>query len=177
VTALFIVAACTLLNFAAGRKEWLPFGLSFRPLFAIAPAFAALCFAVLPWWIVVVPGLGARSVPVLALAFAAAFVLWRGPSWGHVYQLGHVVPTNRPAPWHERMCQRLAGGNVYGAALIRHAYLLPPLLAIGLWPALALPVGIVAAYAFAIRINRPVVAAEPIAGALWGLLIVIGAMS
>lgn len=161
IPALLVVAACALLNFAAGRKEWIPFGLSFRPLFAIAPAFALLAYLTLPL--------------LTAAAFAVAFVTWRGPSWGHVYQLGHVVPTDRPAPWHERLCQRLAGGNVYGAALLRHCYLLPPLLAVGLWPALALPPAIVAAYWLAIRVGRPVVLAEPLAGAAWGALMVAAA--
>lgn len=161
-TYALVILACAVLNYAAGRKEWIPFGLSFRPLFAIAPAFAGLCFAVLPW--------------MTALAFAAAFVLWRGPSWGHVYQLGNVVPTDRPPPWHERLCMKCAGGNVYGAALIRHSYLLPPLLAMSIWPALALPFLIVGAYALANRVGHPVVLAEPITGALWGALIVVAGL-
>src|SRR5215207_2509334 len=154
--ALLAIPALALLNFGAGRYEWMlvrdkadPIGtkrLPGRPLLYVAPAVGAIAALLLPW--------------ASALAVFVAFVCWRGPSWGHVYQPS-FVPTDRPWPAHEALCLELAGWNRLGAALIRHGYLLPAMLLGGLWAALALPFVIVGAYVLAERVGRPVVLAEP----------------
>jgi hypothetical protein len=158
VLAIIIFLACAAVNYGAGRYEWMPAFFRGRPLYYCAPAIGVLAAAVLHWQ--------------TAIAVALAFTAWRAPSWGHLYQLGHVVPTDRPMPLHERICLKLGFGNVYAAAAIRHSYMLP--LAVLLPAALAFPVLTVAAYELAWRLRRPVVLAEPIVGALWGAIILSG---
>ncbi|MFL5607725.1 MAG: hypothetical protein ACJ8AD_14840 [Gemmatimonadaceae bacterium] len=166
---IIIILLCAIINYGAGRYEWmLPRDkadpqrtkrLPGRPLYYATAAIGALAATVLHWHI--------------ALAVVAAFVAWRGPSWGHLYQLGHVIPT-RPMPLHERICMRIGFGNPFAAAAVRHSYMLP--LAALLPAAAAFPVLTVAAYELAWRLGRPVVLAEKIVGALWGAIIISGVL-
>lgn len=135
-------------------KGWLPG----RPVFYVAPAIAAVAFAVWPWW--------------GALTFGAAFLLWRSFSWGHLFGLGRFAPLDRSPSPLERTLLRLAFGNVYLALMLRHAFM-APLVIVQIW-ALIFPPLATLAYEVGGRFfpRWPIAVAELLTGGLIGALIV-----
>lgn len=162
-----LIAAIAALNRLRGDATWLGWlGLPGRTLWYIAPAVGLAAWAAQPW-------------PVAA-AFAVAYLVWAVPAWGHLYGLGRYSP-DRAVDRFTAVLLKIASGNVHGAFFLRHLALLPGLglvsIASGnIWfagaaipAALIIVAGYEAGWRWAPR--QPILAAELIAGAVWGALI------
>lgn len=166
LAALFVIAACAILNRVRGDASWKPAWLPGRTLFYVAPAIAGVGLLVQPW-------------PV-ALALAAGYALWAGPGWGHVLmRVGGRRPDRSP-DMVETALLTLPGSLL--PVFARLMFILPTTLAVAwlkgrpeFW--LAAPSFAVIATIAYHTLFRPIgtydwLRAELVIGALWGLLIV-----
>lgn len=162
-----IVIALALLNRARGDDRWMPAWLPGRTLYWIAPLVGLLAWAVHP--------------PIVAAAWAAAYLGWAVPAWGHLYGLGRYAP-DREVDSLSAALLEVVGGNVHAAFFLRHLFILPGLFLVAfltgsIWPfGAAVPAAalFVASYEAAWRWapRQPILVAELITGALWGAMIV-----
>jgi hypothetical protein len=134
-----------------------------HPRYWMTAAVFALAFAVLPL--------------THAALFAAGFLLWSLPPWGHLIGLGRYAP-DRPPSRLEEVLLWCSAGCVHGALWVRHWLILPMVFAVSWSPwalvlAPAIAMFIVLAYELGWRLtpSAPIRTAEVIAGAVLGLLL------
>ena len=125
--------------------------------------------------------------PAVALAFGLSYFLWRVLAWGRWFDLGRMPDGfNRegiePEPY-EKIIMKLSGGSDHLALFLRHLMVVPGLVLVGwllsewwtgLVAGLPMALGFTLAYEAGWRLSskNPIMTAELICGALWGLLIV-----
>lgn len=165
---ILIILAAAVLNRARGDDTWLGWlKLPGRALWYVSPLVGLLAWTIHPW-------------PVAA-AWALAYLVWATPAWGHLMGLGRYAP-DREADRLTKSLLWMSGGDVHLAFFFRHSLMMVglPFVSIasgGGWPALAtVPAAalFVVAYEGAWRWapRQPILVAELIVGALWGVGIV-----
>lgn len=130
------------------------------------------------WATLAVLGLALLALPPAhAALFAAGYLFWALPPWGHLIGLGRYAP-DRPVSAFERILLRCSAGCVHGALWFRHWLILPMVFAVSWSPwALALAPAIacfiVLAYEFAWRVTpaAPIRTAEILVGLMLGALL------
>ncbi|MFD2248969.1 hypothetical protein FHS82_001086 [Pseudochelatococcus lubricantis] len=155
------------LNRARGDDTWLTrLGLPGRALWYCGPLVGLVALLVQPW-------------PV-AVAWALAYLVWAVPAWGHLFGLGRYAPDREVDALSAALIE-IAAGHVHVAFFLRHLLVVPGLALVSLasgswWPVgAAIPAAalFVLAYEGAWRWapRQPILVAELIVGALWGILI------
>lgn len=162
-----IIPLLAALNRARGDGRWMPSWLPGRALYWIAPLVGLLAWTVHP--------------PLVAAAFVLAYLAWAAPAWGMLFGLGRYQP-DREIDGLSAALLEIAGGNVHIAFFLRHLLILPGLFLVALlsgsvWPfAIAIPAAalFVLSYELSWRWapRHPILVAELIVGALWGVGIV-----
>jgi len=170
IAALFIVLVCAVLNRLRGDASWKPVWLRGRALFYVAPAIGAVALLVQPW-------------PV-ALSFAAGYAFWAVWAWGHILlRIGGASPPNRSPSVLEAALLLLPGRFL--PVFARMLFVLPCVIAVAAladqpWYWLAGPAfAAAAAAAYLAFLEQPRsydwFRAEVAVGALWGVLLLLGA--
>lgn len=179
LTVLAVTSACALVNRIAGggfvaedgKGAWLfSRWLSGKPLYWTAPTIGLIAWNFVPW--------------TVALAITAAYFLWRLPPWGRWIGMGHYPPV-RTASAFEAFIERLCGGSVKMSMFVRMLFAVPGLLLVFYAAHGFHPPDIFNAFAWAALLWLAYVigwglepyngaaAAEHIAGAMWGLIIIM----
>jgi len=176
-----IIALSTIINRLSGDDRWMRAGfheqgakwLAGRPL-----PYTSLLMALLA-----LPIHAAEVAP----AFGLSYFLWRVLAWGRWFDLGRMPDGfNRvgiePEPY-AKIIIKLSGGSDHLALFLRHLMVVPGLVLVG-WLLSDWWTGLVAGPVFALALTlayeagwrlsskNPIMTAELICGALWGLLIV-----
>lgn len=162
-----IVLACAMLNRLRGDDRWME-PLPGRTLWYVSPVIGALALAVAPW-------------PV-ALAWVSAYLGWGVWAWGRWYDLHHMMTLPRSPTPFEHLIERMAGGSDHLALFIRHLLILPGFILLALatgtaWLPLLTPIFaaiVVLCYDAAWRVHpaNPIMIAECLTGAIFGLMII-----
>lgn len=119
-----------------------------------------------------------------SLIVALGYLIWGLPGWGQWYDFQHLETYRLPQPWEERLF-RLAGDSDGLAFFLRMSLVMPCFIALAILASSLVPllVGvtlmamITSAYAMAWFINdwgwtkQPIMVAELLAGAAWGIAI------
>ena len=151
---VLVILACAALNRARGDDRWMMGRLPGRALYYVAPAIGFLAW---DW------------------RFALAYLVWGIPSWGHWFDLGRMPPLDRKPDPVGRVIESVSFGSDHLAMLWRHALAVPLLgWMAGPW-ALLCPLAVVAVYeaAWRVRPSNPIIVAELLTGAVWGLFAVL----
>lgn len=148
-----------ILNRMRGDDRWMPSWLPGRALYYVAPLVGVIA------WLF-------TSSPIAGAYIAACYLLWGLPPWGHWIDLGRKPALEREPSAFERAINAASGGDDHVALFIRHCLALP--VALVCWPAVVAPLLFTAAYEIGWRTTKayPIVVAELIVGALWGLIII-----
>lgn len=111
--------------------------------------------------------------PLDALAFGLAFLIWSLTPWGHSIGLGRFAPDRKPEWLEELLIGHIP--NPWLRLLVLQLIGLAPAIFLVSMLAPLFAVAFVAAYeiGWRLRPSAPTQVAEPLVGALWGLMLVI----
>lgn len=166
---VMLIAVFALLNRMRGDDEWMG-PLPGRALYYVSILVGLLSYSLHSWQI--------------SLTFGLTYLFWGVFAWGRWFDLGRL-----PDNWNregqepslsERFVQALSW-NDHSAMVVRHYFAAPGLLAIWwlggdvLWAALTFGVIVMLLYelAWRVRPQSPIIIAELMTGAFWGLIVVI----
>lgn len=161
---MIAIALSAVLNRARGDDRWMPAWLPGRALWYVAPVMGALA-----WW--------ATDNWLKAMWFSVAYLIWAVPSWGHWIDLGRKPVLDRKPDRFERAVDYIANDNDHVALFIRHLLVLPAaiLLPYGMIWTTFIAAAFVLMYEISWRVTDkyPIVLAEILVGALWGVMILV----
>ena len=154
-----VMISLAILNRMRGDDRWMPSWLPGRALYYVAPMVGLIA------WLVI-------GDAVKAAYIAVCYFVWAVFPWGHWIDLGRKPALDRDLTAFERAIDTASGSDDHVSLFIRHCIALP--VAMVWWPAVIAPLLFLGAYEAGWRITKtyPIVVAELLVGAIWGLIII-----